>query len=144
MIRIRRMEPRDTCTAADIEKGNFSRPWSRESFDSSAFRKDTLYLAAEKDGRLVGYAGMWISLDEGEITNVSVAQCEQGKGIGRMLLEQLLTEAEQAGVASCFLEVRKSNVRALALYESMGFQRVGTRRNFYEAPVEDGIVMIRR
>ena len=61
-----------------------------------------------------------------------------------MLLEQLLTEAEQAGVASCFLEVRKSNVRALALYESMGFQRVGTRRNFYEAPVEDGIVMIRR
>ena len=144
MIRIRRMEPRDICAAADIEKENFSRPWSRESFDSSAFRKDTVYLAAEKDGCLVGYAGMWISLDEGEITNVAVAQQEQGQGIGRMLMEQLLTEAETAGVASCVLEVRKSNVRAIALYESMGFQRAGTRRNFYEAPVEDGIVMSRK
>ena len=141
MIQIREMEPRDTWDAARIEKENFSRPWSRESFESSAFREDTLYLTAELEGQVVGYAGMWISLDEGEITNVSVDSKWQGQGIGRLLLEKLLDWAEKAGATSCILEVRESNVRAIRLYEDMGFVPLGVRKNFYESPVEDGIVM---
>lgn len=141
MIRIEVMGQADLEETAAIEQENFTRPWTRKGFEDSAFREDTIYLAAKQDDTVVGYIGMWISLDEGEITNVSVAKNMQGQGVGRMLMERLLQEAKQRQVRLCILEVRKSNQAAIHLYECMGFASMGVRKNFYEAPVEDGIVM---
>ena len=92
----------------------------------------------------MGYAGMWIALDEGEITNVSVKKDRQGRKIGTALLIALEEAGQKRGVDSFFLEVRKSNEKAIALYEKTGFVRMGIRKNFYEDPKEDGIVMCKR
>ena len=90
---------------------------------------------------MVGYIGMWTVLDEGEITQVSVKRECQGRHIGRRLLEMLEEEGKRAGVASFFLEVRRSNAPAIHLYENCGFSVQGIRKNFYENPREDGILM---
>ena len=87
---------------------------------------------------------MWIALDEGEITNVSVKKEYQGQRIGGRLLEELFRIGKERGVTDYFLEVRKSNQAAIALYSRLGFQEAGVRKNFYEDPVEDGIVMCKR
>ena len=87
---------------------------------------------------------MWIVLDEGEITNVSVKKEYQGQKIGRALLEKLEDLGRVKGVISYFLEVRESNERARALYESCGFSAISVRKNFYEEPVENGVVMCKR
>lgn len=138
---VRRMTAADAEEVASIEKENFSRPWTREGFLKAAQEEHALYLVAEAAGEILGYAGMWCALDEGEITNVCVKETARGRGIGRLLMQALEEKGRQAGVSSWFLEVRCSNAPALRLYESCGFQKLGVRKNFYEAPVEDACVM---
>lgn len=103
-----------------------------------------LYLVAESEGEIAGYIGMWIALDEAEIPNVSVKKNLQGQKIGAALMYALLEEGRKKGVTSYFLEVRESNERAIRLYKSFGFEQVGTRKNFYENPVEHAAVMCKR
>lgn len=144
MLKIREMEEQDVCGAAEIEAENFSRPWTADGFLSAVKDEKALYLVAELDGEIAGYIGMWIALDEGEITNVSVKKELQGRKIGAKLMEALTEAGEKRGVSSYFLEVRESNERAIRLYNSFGFQNVGLRKNFYEAPVEHAVVMCKR
>lgn len=140
-IEIRRMNKQDVSQAAVIEKENFSLPWTEESFLQALEKKENIYLTALEGEQVIGYIGMWTVLDEGEITQVSVKKDFQGRHIGRRLLEALEEEGRKAGVASFFLEVRQSNVPAIHLYESCGFSAQGIRKNFYENPREDGILM---
>lgn len=144
MLKIREMEEADIFAAAEIEAENFSRPWSADGFLSAVKDTKALYLVAESDGMVVGYIGMWIALDEGEITNVSVKKELQGQKIGAELMKGLVEAGTKQGVLSYFLEVRESNERAVRLYKSFGFQQVGLRKNFYEAPVEHAVVMCKR
>ena len=140
-IEIRRMREQDVSQAAAIEKENFSLPWTEESFQQALEKKENIYLTALEGEQVVGYIGMWTVLDEGEITKVSVKKDRQGRHIGRRLLEILEQEGKKAGVASFFLEVRQSNAPAIHLYENCGFSVQGIRKNFYENPREDGILM---
>lgn len=144
MLEIREMEDADVREAAAIEGENFTRPWTEEGFLSAVKDKKAMYLAAREDGQLVGYIGMWLALDEGEITNVSVKKEFQGRKIGRKLLSALETLGRERGVTAFFLEVRESNQRAICLYESCGFTRTGLRKNFYEAPREHAVLMCKR
>ena len=134
----------DVQAAAAIERENFSKPWKEKDFADAVRSSNALYLTAEIEEKIVGYAGMWIALDEGEITNVSVKKDRWGCAIGKKLMEALEEEGNKTGVAAFFLEVRKSNERARNLYKHCGFQEAGIRKNFYESPVEDGIVMCKR
>lgn len=143
-IKIRKMQERDALCAARIEAENFSKPWTEEGFRKAVQDKAALYLTALVQEEVAGYAGMWIALDEGEITNVSVKKEFQGMGLGRKLMYALEEAGKNAGVCAYFLEVRESNERAIRLYESCGFVQMGIRRNFYEAPCEDAVVMCRR
>lgn len=140
-LEIRKMEMEDIPWAAAVEKENFSAPWKEESFREALEKKENIYLIALIDGKRAGYIGMWTVLDEGEITQVSVKKEYQGMHIGRRLMEALEEEGRKAGIISFFLEVRKSNVAAIHLYESSGFLHQGIRKNFYENPREDGILM---
>lgn len=144
MLKIRDMRPEDTEAAAAIEQENFSKPWKKEGFMDAVCSPNAIYFVAEEDGEIVGYAGLWAALDEGEITNVSVKSGCWGRHVGRALMNAMLEAGSRAGVASFFLEVRESNARAISLYRSCGFTEAGIRKNFYEAPTENALVMCKR
>ena len=115
-------------------------PWGEETFRKNAENSyDTLLLCAEAD-RLLGF-GILRLLGDGEILLIGVEPAERRRGIGRRLLEELL---ERAGEAAVFLEVRESNKGAKALYESCGFRVTGRRKDYYEHPREDAVLMERR
>lgn len=143
MIEVREMQLDDLEAVMAIENENFSKPWTETGFFSFLIREDTLFLVACEAEEILGYCGVVMVQDEGDITNVAVAGGRQNQGIGKLLMKALIEKTEQAGVRHLFLEVRVSNLHAVHLYEEMGFMEIGLRKNYYEAPIEDGIVMKR-
>lgn len=142
MIAIRTMQERDADKVAEIESRTFSQPWSRQGFLDSLELEHAVFYVAEEDERIVGYIGMYVSLDEGEITNVAVDSDARCRGIGAMLVEAMKKEAGLRGVTKIVLEVRVSNERAIRLYERNGFVRQGIRKGFYDMPKEDAYIML--
>ncbi len=98
-------------------------------------------LIAEEEGDLLGYVWARFVLDEGDIGNVAVAPDFRRRGVGAALLRALLEEAARRQAAVVQLEVRESNLAARRLYEKNGFETVGKRKNYYEKPAEDAILM---
>lgn len=143
-LRIRPMRPEDLDEVERIEQTNFSVPWSRESYAEYLHSKDALLLAAELGGELAGYIGAILTPPEGDITSVSVRRDLQGHRIGTALLDSLIEEVEKRGISCIFLEVRKGNAPAIALYTAAGFVRVGERKNYYIRPREDAWVYRRK
>lgn len=138
---IREMCMQDLEQVAAIEKNTFSEPWSAEGFASSLVSKDTLYLVAEQEGKILGYCGYLQSFDEADITNVAVDAPYRNYGIAGQMLKQLMEQGRQNGIARFTLEVRVSNAAAIHLYEKLGFFSVGIRKRFYSKPVEDAMIM---
>lgn len=142
MTIIRNMKPEDVPQVAELESQTFSQPWSAKGFQDSLKLSNTIFLAACNGQEVVGYAGMYLSVDEGEIVNVAVAQKMRRKGIGDALLDEMAECAAQKGVQRIVLEVRVSNEPAIRLYEKHGYVRCGVRKGFYELPKEDAYIMI--
>ncbi|MDD3240309.1 MAG: ribosomal protein S18-alanine N-acetyltransferase [Lachnospira sp.] len=139
---IRKMEEKDISSVESIEKRVFSIPWSEKSFLDACMTPENIYLVAEtEDGSIAGYCGLWTVLGEGNITNMAVAETYRKCGVGRKLMEAMEQEGRRMDVSIFFLEVRESNEAARHLYDSMGYTNIGTRKRFYERPVEDAIVM---
>ena len=128
--------------AAELERLCFSDPWSermlREHLDNQCA---AAIAAVGEDGTLLGYAGLLVVLDEGYITNVAVRPAYRRQGIASDLLGVFERFARGHQLAFLTLEVRASNAAAIALYEKMGYARVGVRKNYYEHPREDAIIM---
>ena len=141
-IIIRRMTMNDVDGVAEVEAATFPTPWSRDAFASEMKNVAARYLVAEKDGRVIGYAGAWIILDESHITNIAVLKDERGQGIGRRLTHGLLQYLSNLGAAYATLEVRKSNEVAQNLYKSLGFIKLGVRKRYYEDNGEDALIMV--
>lgn len=135
------MKSEDVFQAAEIEKKSFSMPWSPEGFKGALAYEDNIILVVEEEGRIAGYACVYVSFDEGELTNIAVEPEYRGRGIGLMLMKELKHRAEDKLVSKIVLEVRISNAAAISLYEKCGFKNIGTRKNFYEQPVEDAYIM---
>ena len=144
MIEITPTDMKDLEEISEIEKAIFSRPWSRDGFRMSVEAKNTVYLTARLDGEIAGYCGMLQCMDEAEITNVAVKEDCRNKGVAYAMLQDLLRRGQECGVQAFTLEVRKSNAAAIALYEKLGFVNCGIRKNFYEKPTEDAIIMWKR
>ena len=138
------MREADLPQVAEIEKQNFSIPWSLESFRESMMLEHTIYLVAEEKEIVTGYCGMYRVFNEGEIVNVAVDSKYRRRGVAKELLEQLLKESEALNVDNFFLEVRESNEAAINLYKKLGFTVSGIRRDFYEKPRENAIFMWKR
>lgn len=141
MAIIREMQIDDLEQVMQIEEENFSVPWTETGFFSFLIRDDTLFLVAEEEEKILGYCGIVTASGEGDITNVAVKSSRQKEGIGGCMLKELLSRMEDAGVTTVFLEVRAGNAGAIHLYRKLGFEEVGVRKNYYEAPREDGIIM---
>ena len=137
---VRKMRPEDVAAVAEIEKECFSQPWSEKSFDESISRADTIFLVCE-DEIITGYIGMYVSFDEASITNVAVSQKFRKQGMGELLVSNAKLAAKDVNAEMIFLEVRVSNVPAISLYEKMGFEKLGVRKNFYDTPKEDAYIM---
>ena len=103
--------------------------------------KENIYLVCECNGVIAGYCGLWTVLGEGNITNMAVDKEYRKKGIGEALMKEMEKRGRQKDVDIFFLEVRQSNAAARRLYDKMGYKEIGTRKRFYERPVEDAIVM---
>ena len=139
---LRRMTAADVDGVAAVEAATFPTPWSRDAFASEMRNVAARYLVAEKDGKIIGYAGAWIILDESHITNIAVLKEERGQGIGRALTAGLLQYLSNLGAAYADLEVRKSNEVAQNLYKSLGFIKLGVRKRYYEDNGEDAFIMV--
>ena len=126
-----------------LEQQCFSIPWTREQLEAELPDGHHEFLVAEAGEEVLGYVGMMYVLDEGYISNVAVAPGYRRRGIGAALITELLRRAEALALAFVTLEVRESNVPAVALYESFGFAPVGRRKGYYDAPKEDAILMTR-
>lgn len=142
MSMVRAMRSGDVPAVAELEAQIFSQPWSAQGFLDALALPDTVFLVAEEEHRILGYIGMYLSIDEGEITNVAVAPDARRQGVGQELLLQIKREAKQRAVGRLVLEVRTSNEGAIALYEKNGFSVAGIRKGFYEHPKEDAYIMI--
>lgn len=140
---IRKMMPEDIPVAVEIERECFSRPWSEQSFRESLSREDTVFLVCEEEETktVQGYIGMYLSFDEADVTNVAVSANARRQGCGTLLVEAARTIAKEQGAAFMLLEVRVSNEAAIALYKKMGFEKIGIRKNFYDFPTEDAMLM---
>lgn len=141
---IRRMRESDLADAARLEAENFSVPWSRAQLEESLNNPGYLFLVAEEDGKTVGYGGLLLVLDEGDITNIVVEKAYRGRGLGKELTGALLEEGRRRGLRDFTLEVRAGNQAAIHVYESLGFVCEGIRRRFYERPAEDAWIMWKR
>lgn len=131
----------DLSQVAEIEKRIFSIPWSKKAFQDSMESENTIYIVAKEQEKVLGYAGMYVSFEEGNITNVAVDINARRRSIGRSLIVDILNKGKEKGVTDVFLEVRETNYAAISLYEKIGFQEAGIRKNFYEKPTENAVVM---
>ena len=126
-----------------IECDNFPQPWTKAALLGEIESDKSHYLVAEEEGAILGYIGFWKIFDEGHITNVAVKKDVQDKGIGSALVEGIFSLGVGLGVDKFTLEVRVSNQSAIALYKKYGFEEAGIRKNFYDKPNEDALIMWR-
>ncbi|MBO5244740.1 MAG: ribosomal protein S18-alanine N-acetyltransferase [Selenomonadales bacterium] len=139
---IRPMTADDIDAVCEIEQASFSVPWSRDSFERE-INENALahYFVAEVDGRVIGYAGMWLIWDSANVTNVAVLGEYRGYGIGTALVKKMADVVKESGAQTLMLEVRRSNERAQSVYRNLGFTVCGVRKGYYEDNREDAILM---
>ena len=129
---------------AELERICFSTPWSRNMLAEELDNMLSAFLVALDDrDRVVGYAGVQVILDEGYITNIAVRPECRRQGIAAKLLQVFMDFAKANQLSFLTLEVRASNYDAIALYGSRGFRSMGRRKNYYEHPREDALIMTR-
>lgn len=137
----REMLVEDLDQVMEIEEDLFSVPWTREGFLTYLMKKDTMFFVVEEKEKILGFCSMMTVLDEGDILNVAVRRDRQKEGIGQFLVDSILRMADLQGIRLVHLEVREGNQTARRLYERLGFKEDGLRRNYYEDPVENAVLM---
>jgi ribosomal-protein-alanine N-acetyltransferase len=142
MVRFRAMMASDIPGVGAVERASYQFPWSEGIF-RDCLRVGYLCRVAEQDGEVVAYGIVAMGAGEAHVLNLCVAEGVRGRGIGRRMLMLLIERSVQAGVQDVFLEVRPSNLHAIALYQSFGFIEVGRRRDYYQAigGREDALVL---
>ena len=134
---------------AELEKLCFSEPWSEKSLTEEIDNPAACFLVAMQQDEVLGYGGMHTVLGyggmhtvfgESYVDNIAVFPEFRGHGVGRTLMEALIEKARENGGVFITLEVRTSNLPAIAMYRSLGFTEAGVRRNFYTEPREDALI----
>ena len=138
---IRPMEEEDLPRVLTIERAAFTVPWTAATFYSLLARPDAHLRVAVADGEVVGYAAVWIVLDQAELGDIAVTDEWRGRGIGTRLLAAVFDLVRERGVRELYLEVRVSNESARRLYERHGFRLAGRRAGYYARPREDALVL---
>jgi ribosomal-protein-alanine N-acetyltransferase len=142
---IRDMRQSDLITVAIIEQAAYEFPWSPGIFRDCLLAGYSS-VVLEHGGKIIGYGIVSVAAGEAHLLNLALSESARGMGNGRRLLEYLMELARRAGAEGLYLEVRPSNLPALALYEKNGFEVVGRRRGYYRARggTEDAVVLVHR
>lgn len=144
-VTARRMTGDDVARVAQIEASAFTSPWKADTFHTLLERPGAeLWVLEDPVAGVVAYAVVWCILDQGELANIAVTEPFRGRGLGSYLLGRVLEVARERGVESLYLEVRVSNQGAADLYRSFGFKEIGVRRDYYDHPREDALLMVLR
>jgi [ribosomal protein S18]-alanine N-acetyltransferase len=134
-----------------IEAASFTSPWRRDAYQRELENPDVsfLYVLRLTPGEgfdhpaTVAFCSFWLILDELHINNLAVHPDHRRRGYGRALLQHVMDLGVRVGAVRATLEVRRSNEAALELYERLGFRVAATRRNYYEHPAEDALILWR-
>jgi [ribosomal protein S18]-alanine N-acetyltransferase len=143
-VQLRAMTLADLAAVMVLEEELFAPDtWTRAMYRDELSQRDTRhYLVAEDADAVVGYAGLIAYDDEAHVATLGVAAARQGEGIGALLLDALLAEADRRSPV-VLLEVRAENEVALGLYRRRGFAEIGRRRGYYQPSGTDAVVMKR-
>ena len=140
-LTFRAMMTEDADAVAEIEEKSFAMPWKRDDFWREAQNELATYIVGELDGKIVAYAGAWVSFNQAEVMSVAVIPELRGQGVGTILFGELIKEVKARGATAITLEVRPSNTAAIKLYQSFGLRSVGRRRGYYLDNGEDALIM---
>lgn len=142
LYKFRPMQMDDLDTIMQIEPQIYTHPWTRGNFSDSINSGYSAWVLLLHE-KIIGYALLMMVLDEAHLLNLSIAGKYQKQGLGRFLLEYMLQIAKNHDATNMFLEVRPSNISAIALYENIGFNEMAIRRGYYPAANgrEDAILM---
>ena len=141
MMKIELMTADHVPQIAELEKICFNDPWSEKSIASELDNRLSLWLVAMDGDRVTGYVGSQSVLGETDMMNIAVHPDFRRRGIAEELVVKLVEELKVRGNHSLMLEVRISNDPARKLYDKMGFQQVGLRKNYYRNPKEDACIL---
>ncbi len=135
------MEREHLEAVAELERVCFTQPWSYKSLEEELDNDTAHFFVALSEGSVVGYIGVYVVCESCFVTNVAVYPDFRRKGVGRALLKIAIMTADAMGTDFISLEVRKTNYPAISLYQSLGFEEMGLRKNFYRNPTEDALIM---
>lgn len=139
---IRKMELVDIEQVMEVDKRSFPKPWSKEIYTEEIKNNSYAhYFVLEVEDRIVGFCGMWLVLDEAQITNIAIDPNYRGKKYGEALFQYVMNVAIASQARILSLEVRVSNLIAQRLYKKFGLQPGGIRRNYYTDNQEDALVL---
>lgn len=139
MILIRDMTLADCEAVAELDKEAFSVPMSVQGYEREYSNPNSTTLVAEKDGQVIGFANLWNISGDVSLNNLAVTTLERSNGVGTALMREAFVRF--SGCDFITLEVRKSNEGAIRFYKRFGFRQVGIRRDFYDLPKEDALLM---
>lgn len=142
---IRAMNEDDLLEVVNLEEELFSSSWSLSDFAYELLENDFSFnYVLEDDSCLIGYVGVWLMYEQAQITTIGVCSCYQRQGYGRLLMNTMIDLAMRHGCETMSLEVRVSNEKAIALYQSLGFTIEAIRKNYYQDNHEDAYLMMKR
>ena len=125
-----------------LERQAYTNGWPSTAFEHELQQNRLArYIVLHVQGQLLGFAGLWLMVDEAHVVTVAVAPGVRRQGYGRLLVHGLLRVARREGMLAATLEVRESNVAARALYRELGFHEVGKRNRYYSDNREDAVIM---
>jgi ribosomal-protein-alanine N-acetyltransferase len=138
--------PEELSAVAELQRRSFANAWGAEAIQWELDNSDVarMYTARSAAGDVIAYCACWVVFDELHINSVAVVEGLRRQGVARRLLEHVLSEAAAGGARGATLEVRQSNEAARRLYEGLGFRVEGVRRNYYQDPREDALILWHR
>lgn len=141
-VEFREMKLEDIPQILIVERESFPVPWTEGAFHNELLHNQYAHYAVMlHEGQIIGYAGLWLIIDEAHITNIAIRERYRGRKLGRKLLQHIIDTAAELGAERMTLEVRVTNRIAQRLYERFRFRPVGVRKGYYTDNNEDALIM---
>lgn len=130
-LELNNMKVSDLNSISDVLENEFDNFWNYNVFKQELENKNSIYIVAKIEDKIVGFGGIWKSVDDVHITNIVVKKDCRHLGIGAKILDKLINIAKELKFTSITLEVNENNEIALRLYEKFGFKKLGIRKKYY-------------